>query len=144
MPRRDALENIGHGCVSMSYGMLASETMYGGNFAACITTDGYIREGADTANFTCKGIVPSSVGSQTEGLVSGVTKIQVLSGIACWMDNDATNPVTIADIGKVCYMHDATHVSVIAGVAQNLIAGVVMDVDATKGVKIWIKPLGEL
>jgi len=144
MPRIDALENIGHGNVPNSYGMLASETMYGGNFAAAITTDGYIREGADTANFTCKGIVPSSVGSKTEGLVSGATKIPVLSGITCWMGNDATHPVTAADIGKVCYMHDATHVSVIGGVTQNLIAGVVMELDATKGVKIYIKPLGEL
>jgi len=144
MPRRDAKENIGHGCVPNNPGMLATATMYGGNFAMAISTDGFIRPGADTANCTCKGIVPSSVTSKTEGAVSGATTIPVLSGITCWMENDATHPVVTATIGKVCYMHDATHVSLAAGVANNLVAGVVLDVDTDKGVKIYIKPGGEI
>jgi len=137
MPRIDALENIGHGCVSNSYGMLASETMYGGNFAACITTDGYIREGADTANFTCKGIVPSSVGSAVEGLVSGTHEVNIQSGVTCWMDQSATDPVNAADKGKLCYVEDSHTVTDAGGSANTIAAGVVLEVTTT-AVKIWI------
>jgi len=139
MAWRDALENIGHGCVPNTFGVLASQTMEGGNFACGITTDSFVRPGADTANFLTKGIVPSSVTSVVEGLVSGTHNCQVISGIACWMTNDGTNPVVKAtDQGHVCYVKSATSVCAAAGSANSIVAGIVLDVDATKGVKIWI------
>lgn len=140
MAWRDALENIGHGMLPDSYGILASQTMEGGHLACTITTDGYIRPGADTANFLCKGIVPSSVGSVVEGLVSGTHDVPVQSGVTCWMDNSATaNALTLAvDKGKLCYIEDSHTVVRAAGTANSIAAGVVLDVDATRGVKIWI------
>ncbi len=137
MARRDAKENIAI-ALPNRMGVLASQTMYGGNFACGITTDGYVRPGADTANFLVKGIVPSSVGSVTEGLVSGTHKCQVVSGINCWMDNDGTNPVTDASLGKVCYVKTAISVCVAAGSVNSIKGGIVQEVDATKGVKIFI------
>jgi hypothetical protein len=138
MARIDALENISI-ALPHAYGILASQTMYGGNFACGITTDGYIRPGADTANFLVKGIVPSSVGSIVEGIVSGTHECPVVSGIVCWMGNDGTNPVVKATgVGKICYVKTATTVCAAAGSGNTITAGMVLDVDATKGVKLWI------
>ena len=96
MAWRDAKENAGRpGSLPSRFGLFAGETVEGGNFACTITTDSYLRNGDDVANYLVKGIVPSSVTSVTEGLVSGTHECNVISGITCWMDNDATNPVIL-------------------------------------------------
>jgi hypothetical protein len=144
MARIDAKENISI-ALPHRYPVLASQTLYGGNFACGITTDGYIRPGADTANFLVKGIVPSSVGSvvDTSG-VSGTEECPVVSGVTCWMGNDGTNPVTAADRGKICYLKTATTVCVVGGSSNSVVAGIVLDVDATRGVKLYIPHGGML
>lgn len=144
MARRDAKENIAI-ALPNRMGVLASQILYGGNFACGITTDGYVRPGADTANFLVKGIIPSSMGNVVDASgVSGTTECQVVSGITCWMDNDPTNPVTAASIGKICYLKTATSVCVVAGSVNSVVAGIVQEIDATKGVKIYIPHGGML
>jgi hypothetical protein len=144
MAWRDAKENIGHGMLPDRYGILASQTMEGGHFACGITTDQYIRPGADTANFLVKGIVPSSVGSVVEGLVSGTHEVNIQSGVTCWMDQSATDPVNAIDKGKLCYVEDSHTVTDAGGSANTVAAGIVLEISATEGVKIWIPAGGFL
>lgn len=53
---------------------------------------------------------------------------------ATWWDNDGTNPVAITDRGKLCYIKDATTVSIL-GTSRST-AGMILDVDTKKGVLV--------
>jgi len=83
--------------------------------------------------------VPSSEGSVTEGAVSGAHEVPIQSGVTCWMDNSAgVNPVAATGVGKDCYIEDSHTVCAVAGATHNIVAGQVLEVDAARGVKIWI------
>lgn len=97
----------------------------------------------DTANSgviivakTATGLIP--IGIFLESLTGdGVKKVQIKLHReiqATWWANDGTNPVAAADRGKLCYIKDAETVSILS--TGRSIAGMVLDVHATKGVLV--------
>jgi hypothetical protein len=132
MATRDAKENADKGRID-AWSILAAQTVEGGNMVATTTASGDIRAAADTANFLVKGIIPSSEGTFT---ATADTDAPVLSGVAVWMDNDGTNPVTLK--GEVCYVKTSASVCAAAGSSNSIVAGTVLRIDTTLGVLVWI------
>ena len=138
MATRDAKENPDSpGCLRTSYNILAANTVEGGKMVAVLTSSTDLRAASDAANLLVKGIIPSGEGTFT---ATDDTSAPVLSGIAAWMDNDATNPVTALD---KCYVKNAYTVCAVAGATHNAIAGTAIKIDATMGVLVFFRYGGE-
>jgi len=120
-----------------SYDILAANTVEGGNMVAVLTSSTDLRHASDAANLLVKGIIPTGEGTFT---ATDDTSAPVLSGIAAWMDNDGTNPVTALD---KCYVKDEHTVCAVAGATHNAIAGTALKIDASMGVLVWFEYGGE-
>jgi hypothetical protein len=105
----------------------ASSVIPGGTIV-CTDATGQAVVGADTAGQRCEGI-SSHAADQTKGDVD----IIVMRG-AFWLGNDGT--IALADVGGVCTILDNQTVSKAATTANDIGAGIIEDVDATKGVLV--------
>jgi len=113
----------------------AASIVYYGHLLAR-NSAGNLVAAADTASFATVGMCHETADNSAGG--AGAEYTIYRRGIAVWMDNDATNPVTSASIGVDCYVKDSETVAVAAGVTNNIVAGKVLEIDSTKGVKILI------
>jgi len=80
-----------------------------------------------------------NIGIFTESMTGdGIKRVQVKLHRelqATWWDNDTVAPVLLTDRGKVCYLKNATTVTMTGGAAAS-IAGAILDVQAAKGVLV--------
>lgn len=103
-----------------------------GKLAAIDTANGGIIIKAKAA----AGLIP--IGIFLESLTGdGAKKVQIKLHReiqATWWDNDGTNPAALADRGKLAYIVNETTVSIL-GTGRS-VAGMILDVDASKGVLV--------
>src|SRR5688572_6338665 len=104
---------------SISVPVTAATKVYAGSIASVLS--GYLLPAAATANHRVMGIAMVQ-GDNTAG-AAGAVGVQVMTGVFK-VDNDATNPVVQADVGKPCYVID-DHTVRTTGAATPIVAGIV-------------------
>ena len=104
---------------------------------------GYLVLASDTAGLTVCGMGNDTDGNNLNNALgaAGDTSAEYRRGFACWFANDGTNPVTLADLDADVYVKDSETVCVAAGATNNIVAGKALEIDAVKGVKVFI-PIG--
>ncbi|MBB5351101.1 hypothetical protein HNR46_001335 [Haloferula luteola] len=112
-------------------GLAAATSLAAGEIGA-VNATGNALPAADTAGLR---VIGRSEGDfdNAAGLAGDVESL-LKRGIFKW-DNDPTNPVTIASIGKHCFVKTSTSVCVTAGSTNKVIAGVVVRIDSDG---VWV------
>jgi hypothetical protein len=107
-------------------GLAASTRIWAGTMVS-LNAAGRAIPAADTASTRVIGRAEQSVDNSAGS--AGDLSIQVKPG--CFkFNNSATQPVTIASIGLVCYVEDDNTVAIAAGPTNDIKAGIVVRVDA--------------
>ena len=111
----------------------ASEIMYAGGIAAVDYTD-EVQMAADTAGLRVAGRVKEYVDNTVDG-----HSAEVENGLF-WFTNSSTYTIPRSAIGEVCFVEDD---NIVASFSTNLVpAGIIRDVDSTKGVLVDMTPEG--
>lgn len=103
------------------------EIIFAGTLAA-LDADGYAKPGEKAEGLTAAGRAEETVDNRDGG--DGDASIRVARGAFKW-DNDAANPVDIADVLQDCYMLDDSTVTALATGSSK--AGKVLGIDQTDG-----------
>ena len=106
-----------------SIGVLGEAITEIGHLIAVKPADGLLYKASDDADIRVIGAV---VRDNQIGAIGG--KVQADCGLFCF-ENDATNPVTAASLGTVCYVKDSHTVCVAAGSTNKVIAGIVRNIE---------------
>jgi hypothetical protein len=124
---RDTPERIGD---LVAVGVASNTLIYRGTMVA-VSATGYALPAADTAGLKVLGRAESTVdNSGTAG--DGAQTIVVRRGIFQWANGDT---YTIADIGTLAYVEDSATVQKAASATHDIIAGLILDVDADG---VWV------
>ena len=91
---------------------------------------------SDTAGLVVCGICNETVDNSAG--VAGAVNGEYVTGECFWIPNDGTNPVTAADLGKDVYVKTSASVCAAAGSTNSIVAGIAMELSATRGVKVYI------
>lgn len=129
-------------------GVAASQTLYVGA-VVCTNPSGHVVPGSTGASLICQGVFgnqPNLVpaGSLVSSSVAGTTVVEIDRG-TFFLDNDASAPLSAADIGHACMLNDDHTVSKLSLTnASRCIAGTVVGVNATGtsepiGLGVWVK-----
>lgn len=97
---------------------------------------GHLVHAADTAGLVVCGVCEQTVDNSAGA--AGAVNGQYVTGETYWFGNDGTNPVTAAELGKNVYIKTSASVCAAAGSTNSIVAGVAMELSATRGVKIFI------
>lgn len=114
---------------AIAYGVAAGAIVYQGGMVAL--DGGFAAPGAEGENLACVGVAFATV-DNSDG-ADGDREADCRAGIYHF-DNDATSPVTIADVGADCFMVDDHTVSK-DGTGRS-VAGKIKKVDAGG---VWVK-----
>ena len=96
--------------------------------------NGYAVPASDSAGLTVLGVSQDYVDNSSGA--DGVKRVDTLRKKAFHLANDSTNPITLADMGKKAYVKDSTTVTTAAGAANDVVVGVVLDLD---GSGVWVE-----
>lgn len=116
--------------------VLASVKIPAGALVA-LTSAGYATNAADTAGHKVIGIAEYTV-DNTAG-ASGAQTITTVAGPVSGFVNDATNPCTIAHVGRTVYVLDNQTIRSVVG-TNSIKAGILMGINADLSLKINIAP----
>lgn len=126
-----AIDTIGHPGLTLALPVAASTKIYAGTLVA-VDANGYAVPASDTASLKvvgrCEALADNSAGS------AGDIRVTVARG-SFWYANSGTDAVDANDRFKVCYVADDQTVRETGG-TNSIKAGLVLDVDATKGVLV--------
>lgn len=111
----------------------AGAVIFAGGMVAVDAT-GFAVPGAESADLTYAGRAEAQVDNR--GGADGALSVLVARGRQFQWANSATDPVTQARVGKVCYIEDDETVSASSNAEARSEAGVVMGVE-TDG--IWVE-----
>lgn len=112
-------------------GVAASTTIHQGALV-CLNASGYAVPGATATTLTALG---RAEGNAVGGSVAGDVRVNVKRG--CFLfKNKSDDLVTIADIGKDCYVVDDETVAKTSGTNTRSKAGIVHDVDS---IGVWVR-----
>lgn len=114
--------------------LAASVTAYKGGLAAVLIT-GYAQPAATTAGMRVVGVFQNA--KIVNSGAAGAKEAQVSTGVYLF-DNDGTNAVAQADVGRHCYVKDDCTVQDENG-GSAVIAGLVVGVE-TAGVWVYVAP----
>jgi hypothetical protein len=117
-------------------GVLASTKIPAGALVA-LTSAGYATNAADTAGHKVIGIAESTV-DNSAGASAALT-ITTIAGPVSGFVNDATNPCTIAHLGRTVYVLDNQTIRSVVG-TNSIKAGILMGINADGSLKINITP----
>lgn len=118
------------------YPAMAAVKIEAGNLV-CANASGYAATAADSANFTILGRAEETVDNSAGA--AGDLKIKVRRLRAYWLANDATAPLTVADIGKkTACIKDSGTVQTAAGATNDIVVGKVLEIDSARGVLVYI------
>jgi len=127
---RSTLERAG---VYLAPGVAANAVIFQGALV-CLNASGFAVPGAVAATLTAVGRAEESV---TGTATAGEAKAEVKAGVYRWANSTAADLITIADIGKDCFvLDDQTVARTNPGGNTRSRAGVVVDVE-TLGV--WVR-----
>ena len=108
-----------------SYGVAASQTIYGGALVG-LNAAGYAIPATDTASITVVGVAEATVKSSA---TAGEDKVRIRRGaVQLFANASGANALTIADIGSVCYVADDQTVQD-NGAANDVKVGVMLQLD---------------
>ena len=111
--------------VLVSYGVAASQTIYGGALVA-LNAAGHAIPATDTADITVVGVAEATVKSSA---TAGEDKVRIRRGaVQLFANATGTNKLTIADIGSLCYVADDQTVQD-DGATKDVKAGVMLQLD---------------
>lgn len=112
--------------------LAAGQTVFAG---AILMRDsaGHLRRGAAATGMTGAGVAQAPAVS---GATAGVTPVRWRAGVFRFANSTGADALTIADIGKVCWIADDDRVARSSASSTRSRAGVVEDVD-TQGV--WVR-----
>jgi hypothetical protein len=116
---------------SFSMKLAASAILYEGGLIS-VNATGYAKASGTTAGDRVVGW--STAKADNTGGADGALSAQVQTG-ALLLDNDGTNPLTQADMGRLCFVKDDHTVQTAAG-GSSVIAGRAEQIDASG--KIWV------
>lgn len=114
--------------------MAASAIVYQGGLVAVGAT-GYGAAASTTAGVRVMGWATAQ--TDNTGGADGALLAQVAAGASIKLDNDGTNPVSQADVGRLCFVKDDHTVQTGAG-GSSVIAGRVDSLDADGGVWVFV------
>ena len=133
---RDTPVLAGGACPSIiAYPMAASITLYEGAMAMQDVNG----RAAVAANGVNKFAIGKVRGTKTCSSVAGSTTVEIDRSTARFANSATTGLITIADIGRRCYVVDDQTVSRIDGGGTRCVAGIVEGVDADG---VWVRFLG--
>ena len=112
-------------------------TLYQGALV-CANATGYAVPGALTASYKFLGLAHDPDGQIANAGADGAVRCQVEFEAFAWLTNSSLNPVVIGDVGGRCYIEDDEKVRTFVGGGVNVVVGCVLDVDATKGVLVYL------
>jgi hypothetical protein len=127
--KRDTPERAG---LDRSFGVAANAVIYQGALVA-LNASGFAVPGSVSTTQTAAGRAEESV---TGTATAGEARVRVSAGVFRWANATASDLITIADIGKDCFILDDQTVARTDGTGTRSRAGVVVDVD-TLGV--WVR-----
>jgi len=123
-PRRDG--------VQYEDGVAANAVIYAG--ALCVlNASGYLAPGSTATGLTARGVAQEAV--DNTGGADGAKTCKVRAGVFRFK-NEATDPVTIAEIGSDCYIVDDETVAKTDGTGTRSVAGKVVAVDSAG---VWVR-----
>jgi hypothetical protein len=109
--------------------MASNEIIYAGALV-CVNSSGLAVPAADSSGFSVVGRAEATVDNR--GVLYSATKaVKVARGTFQWANGDV---IAVADIGKIVYVTNDQTVNKTGG-GQNIIAGTVVDVDASG---VWV------
>ena len=132
MAERQIVQELG----KANQGPLAAAKVEFGNLIAR-DSNGYLVQAGDVlgqsnACGVCNKTVDNSAG------VAGDLTTEYITGAAFWFKNDAIDPVAQVHLGQNAYIKNSVTVCASSGASNNLVAGIVMELDSSRGVKIYI------
>lgn len=117
------------------YSIAASTTIYGGSIV-CLNASGDAVPGSTATTLKAVGIAKQDYVNSTGSVVANA--VEVLTGVAYFASGTAGDAITKADIGAIVYISDDQTVNKTNGGATRSKAGVVVQVDATYGIAVYI------
>jgi hypothetical protein len=112
--------------------LIAAATAIPAGVMVAVNASGYGVNAADAANLVVVGRAEEAAANSAGA--AGDVSIDVLQGIFLW-ENDTVAPVTLARVGRPCYVLDNQTVSAAAG-TNSIIAGIVTEVSAAG---VWVE-----
>jgi hypothetical protein len=116
--------------------VLAAKSLYMGQFVSAVTASGFMSDPAFGSTGAVLGVAESD-SAAVAGESSGDRGVNLICGLF-WRPNFGTRPVTLTDIGKVCYAVDNYTVGNTS--TDGPVAGLVCGLDATLGVLVFVHP----
>lgn len=113
-------------------GMAASVTLYAGAIVMR-NASGHLTKGQASTALVGVGRAEEHVVSSS---VAGADKVKFRAGVFQFANSASTDAITIAEIGKPCFVVDDQTVAKTDGSASRSIAGFVEDVDANG---VWVR-----
>lgn len=115
---------------------LAAVAVYQGGAAVIDTSTGYVTKGQASTTLKAIGTFAESVDNSAgaAGDKSVNVKLATELVVVRFVNGSGADEIVATDIGKPCYFLDDQTVSIVA--SSHSIAGIVWDVDATKGVAV--------
>ncbi|MDV2438699.1 hypothetical protein QR665_04195 [Acinetobacter gerneri] len=123
-PRRD----LGLICVAV-----AANAIVRAGYIAVANKTGFAVEGSKAKDITYLGIFDETI--DNTGGADGDVTVMVRTHHAFLLDNDATDPVTQASIGKKCYISTAVSVSGTSATDTKSEAGIVLEINENG---VWV------
>lgn len=123
---------------------LAAVAVYQGGAAVIDTSTGYVTKGAASTTLKAIGTFAESVDNSAGSAGDKSVNVKLSHEVVTYrfVNGSAGNAIAATDIGKLCYFLDDQTVSIIA--AAHSVAGIVWDVDTTKGVAVeLLAPVAE-
>lgn len=123
-PRRD----LGLICVAV-----AANAIVRAGYIAVVNKAGYAIEGAKAKELTYLGVFDETI--DNTGGIDGAVTVMVRTHHAFLLDNDVSDPVTQASIGKKCYISTSTSVSATSATDTKSEAGIVLEINENG---VWV------
>lgn len=125
----------------ISVPVAASTRIYQG---ALVGLDANGRAVAGTSNAAARILGVAVEESNNSTGAAGDKSVEVRQGVYYLANSATTDAIVAADVGRFCYVVDDQTVARTSGNGARLRAGVVMAVDSTDGVAVWIGAPSEL
>jgi len=117
---------------------LAAVAVYQGGAAVIDTSTGYVTKGAASTTLKPIGTFAESVDNSGGSAGDKSVNVKLADEVVLYrfVNGSGADEIVATDIGKACYFLDDQTVSIVA--TSHSIAGIVWDVDATKGVAVQL------
>lgn len=119
----------------LELGQKGSTTCYAG--AIAVLSSGYLAPATATTGLVCCGRFEAT---STNSGADGAVKAKVRPGMYWFGNSSAGDAIAAADRGTVCFLVDDQTVAKTSNSGARSRAGIVLDIDATLGVLVYMSP----